>query len=86
MKVDLSKMTDKEAAAMARRFRDAPCIVCGEPSTDFRKLHLSGKVAFLPVCDSCKSAPAQTLHALMEYHDNGSIPNDEAVGNAFRRS
>ena len=68
MKVDLSKMTDAEAKAMAARFREAACIVCGEPSNGFRKLHLGEKVAFLPLCDSCMDVPPTTLQAMMEFH------------------
>ncbi len=68
MKVDLTQMTEAEQKAMARKFREASCILCGQASTGYRKLHLGEKIAFLPVCDDCQDAPAQTLQAMMDFH------------------
>lgn len=86
MKVDLSKMTNEQAKEMARRFRKAPCIVCKEKSTGYRKLHLGEQAAFLPLCDECQNAPVSTLMKIMELADDGYTPNDKAVGNTFRNS
>ena len=91
MKIDLSKMTDAQIKEMARRFREAPCIVCGAESTGYRKLHLGSqqglgnRVAFLPLCDNCQEVDAHTLMQFMEFADYQQSNHPHiGVGNTYR--
>jgi len=75
MKVDLSQMTNKEQKEMARKFRQAPCIVCGGKQTGYRKIRIGDQTAFLPLCEKCQQADRETLLAAMEIADAATRPD-----------
>lgn len=85
MKIDVTKMTDAELRKVAKKMRKAPCIVCEQPSTGYRKLHMGKEVAFLPICEQCKNTPVNMLKAAMEFASHGKPEsNNEVLGHTYR--
>jgi len=64
--VKIDNLTPEQQAEIAKKFKQAPCIVCNAPMTGYRKIPVaSGDIALLPVCDRCRDADQETLQLAM---------------------
>jgi len=70
MKVDIRNMADGQVKHQAKQLKKSACLVCGERSKTYRKLHLGEKVALIPLCRQCKkTASVMDLNAAMQFSD-----------------
>lgn len=79
MTIRMHNMTDAEIHKTVQQMKSAPCIVCGQKSTGYRKLMIDEKnVAILPVCQKCAAADPATLFQSMRFIDQMDNSNQAA--------
>ena len=80
MSVRLHNMTDQQIHETVQKMKQAPCIVCGQKSTGYRKMMVDEKnVAILPVCEACKTRSPADLYQAMKFIDQMDNSGPAAV-------
>lgn len=72
MRIVLDGYNLEEQKEIAKKFREAPCIVCDKKMQGYRKIPVGGKITFLPLCNDCKGLDVETLTNAMEMIDNAT--------------